>query len=174
MSTLALLCWRYHGQAMVAERDVEVDHVTITARYRGARQRVPAQRRQALQVKSRRPTWNWPATCRFRSQAIDRYSHLIDVHVAARPGRHGPAVLWQAIDAATTTPIAVTNEQAPGYLPPGGPAAGPSVAATARHNHTEADHGRLSAPATETAERPTQCQRDHRRACVGANVRRRP
>lgn len=73
MSTLALLCWRYHGQAMVAERDVEVDHVTITARYRGARQRVPAQRRQALQVKTTRPTWNWPATCRFRSQAIDRF-----------------------------------------------------------------------------------------------------
>jgi hypothetical protein len=66
---------------MVAERDVEVDHITITAWYRGARQRVP----------STRPTWNWPATCWCRYQAIDRFSHVIDVHIAARPSRQRSA-----------------------------------------------------------------------------------
>jgi IS6 family transposase len=108
-------------EELLAERGVEVDHVTI---YRvGPAVHPPTRRRcPALPARRRRPLAGGRDLHEGRRpwhyvyRAIDQSGQVIDVFVSAR--RDATAARWffqRAIGATKVTPVVVTTDQAPVY-----------------------------------------------------------
>ena len=138
-------------EELLAERSVEVDHVTSTAACSGSRpywptrppftRHSPAQRRFVdeayVKVNGIR---------RYVYRAVDRQGQIIDVLVSKHPRpRRGPTLLHTCADHAEVTPPEVVTDAAPTYprvLDELVPAAWHHVERYA-NNRIEADHGRL-------------------------------
>ena len=163
-------------EELLAERGVEVDHVTI---YRWVQRFTP------LLADAARPCrhavgdrWQVDETYvkvtgqwRYVYRAIDQFGQVIDVFVSARRDAKAARRFFErAVGATKLTPLEVVTDQASAY-----PAVLEELLPTAWHrtdqyanNRVEADHGRLKArlrPMRGLKQDP-QCQGDHRRACI--------
>jgi transposase-like protein len=140
-------------EELLAERGIEVDHVTI---YRWMLRFTP------LEAGAARPCrhavgdrWQVDETYvkvagrwRYVDRAIDQFGQVIDVFVSARRDAKAARRFFdQAINATKVTPIEVTTDQAPVY-----PAVLEDLLPAAWHrtdqyatNRVECDHGRLKA-----------------------------
>jgi transposase-like protein len=140
-------------EELLAERGIEVDHVTI---YRWMLRFTP------LEAGAARPCrhavgdrWQVDETYvkvaghwRYVYRAIDQFGQVIDVFVSARRDAKAARRFFdQAINATKVTPIEVTTDQAPVY-----PAVLEDLLPAAWHrtdqyatNRVECDHGRLKA-----------------------------
>jgi transposase-like protein len=138
-------------EELLADRGVEVDHVTI---YRWVQRFTP------LLAEAARPCrhavgdrWQVDETYvkvagqwRYVYRAIDQFGQVIDVFVSRqRDAKAARRFFQRAIGSTKVTPAEVTTDQAPVY-----PAVLEELLSTAWHrtdryanNHIEADHGRL-------------------------------
>jgi transposase-like protein len=143
-------------EELLAERGVEVDHVTVYRWVGGSRRYWqtppgPAGTRLVIAGRSTRPTPRSLANGATCTGAIDQAGQVIDVFVAQR--RHATAAhrfFERTVGATTRTPIEVVTDKAPTYpavleaLLPGAWHRTDRYA----HNHIEADHGRLTSRLT--------------------------
>jgi transposase-like protein len=170
-------------EELLAERGVEVDHVTI---YRWVQWFTP------LLADAARPCrhalgdrWQADETCVkvagqwcYVYRAIDQFGQVIDVLVSPRRDAKAARRFQRAISVTKVTPVEVTTDQAPVYpvvLEELLPAAWDRTDRYA-NNRVECDHGRLKARLRADA-RPQaglQRQSDHHRACLGAERPARP
>ena len=140
-------------EELLAERGIEVDHVTI---YRWVQRFTPLLAEAARPCRHRVGTrWCVDETYvkvagqwRYVYRAIDQFGQVVDVLVSARrDAKAARRFFQQAISATMVTPAEVTTDQAPVY-----PAVLEALLPAAWHrtdryanNRVECDHGRLKA-----------------------------
>jgi transposase-like protein len=163
-------------EELLAERGIEVDHVTV---YRWVQRFMPllaeAARPCRHQVGDR---WYADETYvkvagrwRYVYRAIDQFGHVIDVFISVRRDATAARRFFEhAIGATKTTPMEVVTDLAPVY-----PAVLDELLPAAWHHtdrygndRVEADHGRLKARLRPMRGLKTGPQRqgDHHRACL--------
>jgi transposase-like protein len=141
-------------EELLAERGVEVDHVTI---YRWVLRFTPLLAEVARPCRhSAGDCWSVDETCvkvvagrwRYVYRAIDQFGQVIDVLVSARrDAKVAHRFFERAISATKVTPVEVTTDRAPAYPAVLGELLPAAWHGTDRYanNRVECDHGRLKA-----------------------------